>query len=236
MPEKLTYLIVDDDDLDREAVRDQASVFSFLHCIAVCSQPLESVELIKRFQPDIIFADIEMGGISGLQMAGMLGGLVPAPVFITSHPEYALESYAHHAFDFIIKPLAADRFSACVHRLYDFFELRSKAAAYDVYKSRDEILIKQGHEKHRLSVPDILYLEAMKDYTRIVTTTGQYMVLNSISRMMKQLPEGRFLRIHRSFMVNSERVSIFKGDSVQVLEFELPVSRQYRNMLRRTLR
>lgn len=235
MQEKLTYLIVDDDDIDREAVATQASAFPFLHCIAVCSQPLEAIELTKRFLPDIIFVDIEMREINGLELVALLAGEVPAPVFITSHPEYALESYEQQAFDYIIKPLTPDRFKVCVHRLRDFFELRSKAAAYDVYKNNDEILIKQGHEKYRISISDILYLEAMKDYTRIVTRTAQYLVLNAISKMMEQLPEGRFIRIHRSFMVNRQHVSAFKGDTIHVLAHELPVSRQYRNILRKTL-
>jgi DNA-binding LytR/AlgR family response regulator len=233
--EKLTYLIVDDDDLDREVVAIQASAFPFLHCIAACSQPLEAIELTKRFRPDIIFVDIEMRDINGLELVSLLAGKVAAPVFITSHPEYALESYEQQAFDYIVKPLTPDRFKVCVHRLRDFFELRSKASAYDIHKNSDEIIIKQGHDKHRITISDILYLEAMKDYTRIVTLMGQYLVLNSLSKMMEQLPAEKFMRIHRSFMVNRQRVSAFKGDTVHILAHELPVSRQYRNILRRTL-
>ena len=228
----LRYLIVDDDQLDRLAIETQASAFPFLHQLASCSHPLEALELVNRFRPDILFVDIEMQDISGIQLVSSLAGQIAAPIFITSHPEYALESYEQQAFDYILKPLTSERFRACVHRLRDFFELRSKAIAYDAYRQQDEMVIKQGHEKYRLALSDILYLEAMKDYTRVVTTTGHYLVLTTFSGMLEQLPEERFLRIHRSYVVNRQRITAFVGNTIHVLAHELPVSRQYKNVLR----
>lgn len=227
----LKYVIVDDDEIDRLAVEIQASRYPFLQRLAVCSQPLEALELIGRHQPDIVFADIEMPGMSGLDLVSLLGGKVPAPVFITSHPEYAIEGYERQAFDYLLKPLTPERFGQCARRLRDFFQLRAKAFAFDRQEETDILLIKQGYERYKLYLPDILYLEAMKDYTRIVTRQNPYLVLNTLSGMMEQLPAERFIRIHRSFIANRDRIDALRGNKVILQHHELPVGKIYRQAL-----
>jgi DNA-binding LytR/AlgR family response regulator len=231
LTQKLTYVIVDDDELDRLAVEMQASRYPFLHRTAVCSQPLEALEMIKRFNPDIVFADVEMPEMSGLELMTYLNGRVPAPVLITSHPEYAAEGYERQAFDYLLKPLTEERFARCVNRLRDFFELRAKAFAFDKQEEAGTLVIKQGYEKHRLFLPDILYLEAMKDYTRIVTTQGQYLVLTTLSGFLQQLPADKFIRIHRSFIVNRDKVDAIRGGKVALATHELPVGKLYKHAL-----
>ena len=227
----LKYVIIDDEEIDRLAVEIQASRYPFLHQIAACGQPLEALELINQHQPEIVFADIEMPGLSGLDLVGLLGGKVPAPVFITSHPEYAIEGYEHQAFDYLLKPLSPKRFEQCALRLRDFFQLRAKAFAFDRKEEADILLIKQGYERYKLYLPDVLYLEAMKDYTRIVTRQAPYLVLNTLSGMMGQLPAERFVRIHRSFIVNRERIDALRDNKVFLGSHELPVGKVYRQAL-----
>jgi DNA-binding LytR/AlgR family response regulator len=227
----LKYVIVDDDEIDRLAVETQASRYPFLQRLAVCSQPLEALELIGRYQPDILFADIEMPGLSGLELVSVLGGKVPAPVFITSHPEYAIEGYERQAFDYLLKPLSPERFDQCAMRLRDFFQLRAKAYAFDQQEETDTLLIKQGYERYKLYLPDLLFLEAMKDYTRIVTRQASYLVLKPLSGMMEQLPADRFIRIHRSFIVNRDRIDAFKNNKLILQTHELPVGKIYRQAL-----
>ena len=231
MPDVLKYLLVDDDELDRLAIEAQASRYPYLHKVAACSQALEAFELISRFRPDIVFADIEMPGMSGVELVNLLAGQVPAPVFITSHPEYALESYEMKVFDYLLKPLTPDRFSKCAARLFDFFQLRASAFAFDAQQVSNCLTIKQGHEKYKLNIPDILYLEAMKDYTRIITTGKQYLVLKPLSVMLEQLPAENFIRIHRSFVINKDKVKAVKGGKVSLSEVELPVGKLYKNSL-----
>jgi DNA-binding LytR/AlgR family response regulator len=227
----LKYVIVDDDEIDRLAVETQASRYPFLQRLAVCSQPLEAIELIGLHQPDIVFADIEMPEISGLQLVSLLGGRVAAPVFITSHPEYAIEGYERHAFDYLLKPLSPERFEQCALRLRDFFQLRAKAFAFDRREETDTLLIKQGYERYKLYLPDVLYLEAMKDYTRIVTRHAPYLVLNTLSGMMAQLPAERFVRVHRSFIVNRDRIDAVQGTKLILGNHQLPVGKIYRQAL-----
>src|SRR5258708_38253222 len=229
--QSLKYVIIDDDEIDRLAVETQASRYPFLYRLAVCSQPLEALELIHRHQPDIVFADIEMPGLSGLDLVSLLGGKVPAPVFITSHPEYAMEGYERQAFDYLLKPLSPERFEQCALRLRDFFQLRAKAFAFDRQGETDTLVIKQGYERYKLYLPDIFYFEAMKDYTRIVTRQAPYLGLHTLSRMIDQLSADRFIRIHRSFIVNRDRIDALKNNKVILQTHELPVGKIYRQAL-----
>ena len=232
MNDTLKYLIVEDDEIDRISVETEADKFPFLKKIASCSHALEAVELISRYHPDVLFLDIEMPGMNGLQLVKMLTALELLPVFITSHPEFALASYDIDAFDYLLKPLTADRFARCALRLRDFNELRTKAFAFEKDQESGVLLIKQGHEKCKLQLQDILYVEAMKDYTRIVVPGKQYLVLTTLSAMQEKLPPEKFVRIHRSYIVRVDKIVRVKSNKIYLPDAELPVGKIYRNVLK----
>jgi DNA-binding LytR/AlgR family response regulator len=231
MQEILKYLIVDDVEIDSLAIEALASGYSFLKRVATCQHALEAIELIPILKPDILFADIEMPGTSGLEMVRHLAGTVATPVFITSHPEFALEGYEIEAFDYLLKPVNPDRFDRCVSRIRAFYELRSKSYAFDKEHRAEHITIKQGYDKYKISMHDILYLEAMKDYTRMVTTTGQYLVLGTFTAMHDQLPPDRFIRIHRSYIINQHKIDSVGGNRVFISNHELPIGKSYKYAL-----
>jgi DNA-binding LytR/AlgR family response regulator len=231
MQDQLKYMIVDDAEIDSLAVESFASGYSFLKKVAVCNNALEAIELIPILKPDILFADIEMPGVSGLELVRHLAGTVAMPVFITSHPEFALDGFEMEAFDYLLKPLQAERFARCVARIKDFSELRSKSFAFDKESQANFITIKQGYDKYKISIPDILYLEAMKDYTKIVTTTSHYLILGTFSGMLGQLPPDKFTRIHRSYIVNRNKIDSTNGSKVYISSHQLPVGKSYKNAL-----
>lgn len=231
MSDPLKYLIIDDNEIDRLTIENEASRFPFLYKIASCSHPLEAAELITQFNPHIVFADIEMPDMNGLELIRSLSGQVAAPVFITSHPEFAIDSYEIAAFDYLVKPVMSERFAKCVHRLRDFFQLRGKAYAFEKESDSNYIIIKEGHDKYKVPLNDILYLEAMKDYTRIVTQSGQYLVLSTLTGMFDKLPAEKFIRIHRSYIVNRDKLDSTKGNKIYISAHELPVGKLYKNVL-----
>lgn len=229
MDNRIKYLIVDDDDIDRMAIEAQVEKFPFLHKIAACSHPVEAFELVRQCKPDVIFADIEMPDMNGLDLIRCLSGEVPAPVFITSHPDFALDGYEMEAFDYILKPLEPDRFARCASRLYDFFELREKAGVFEKGQASDFIIVKEGYDRNKVLLQDILYLEAMKDYTRIVTISRVYFVLGTLTGMHEKLPAEKFIRIHRSFIVHRDKVRAIQGNKLQIEETLLPIGKLYRH-------
>ncbi len=182
MQKQLTYILVDDEELARLNIEAMTAEFSFLKKMAACSNAIEGLETISRLKPDIVFADIEMPEINGIDMIKSLGRTVPAPVFITSHPEYALDGYELQVFDYLLKPVSSERFERCALRLKEFFQLRNDAFAFSHEQESNFITIKQGYDKYKLSLNEIMYLEAMKDYTKIVTSSKRYLVFVSSSR------------------------------------------------------
>jgi DNA-binding LytR/AlgR family response regulator len=231
MPDVLKYLIVDDEELDRLALESEAEKFPFLKRIASCSHPLQAAEFINKHLPDILFVDIEMPDISGMELVKMFRNKSMVPIFITSHPEFAVDSYEMEAFDYLLKPLSSERFARCANRLRDFFKLRDKVFAFDKDQETDYIVIKQGYEKHRLRMQDILYLEAMKDYTRIMVPGKQYLVLAPLSNMQEKLPPEKFVRIHRSFVVRLDKINEVRGNKIYLANTELPIGKLYKNAL-----
>ena len=231
MQELLKYMIVDDVEIDSLAVESFASGYPFLKKLATCRHAVEAMELIPILKPDILFADIEMPGVSGMELVRHLAGTVATPVFITSHPEFALEGFEIEAFDYLLKPLQAERFARCVARIREFYELRSKSFAFDKEYNSNYITIKQGYDKYKISFQDILFLEAMKDYTKIVTSTAQYLVLGTFSSMHDQLPPDKFTRIHRSYIVNRNKIESTNGNKVLISNHQLPVGKSYKYAL-----
>jgi DNA-binding LytR/AlgR family response regulator len=228
----LRYVILDDEEIDRLIIETEASKFSFLEKIASCSHPLEASEIIAHSHPDVIFLDIEMPDISGMEMIRMKHIQTSLPVLITSHPEFALEGYDLHAFDYLLKPVSPERFAHCAQRLYDFCQMRTKAFAFDSEQESGFIIVKQGHDKYKLPIHEIIYLESMKDYTKIKTISGQYLVLTTLSGILEKLPADHFTRIHRSYVVNRSKVDTIKKNTISIQSQTLPVGKLYRDGLK----
>ncbi|MEO8766202.1 MAG: LytTR family DNA-binding domain-containing protein [Ginsengibacter sp.] len=227
---QLRYVIIDDDEIDRAVVVTEAAKFSFLQKIAVCSNPVEALEIITRIDPEIIFLDIEMPGFSGIELIRKKITAYGQPVFITSHPEFALEGFELEAFDYLLKPVSSERFARCAFRLRDFYQMRIKACAFDTGDDSNFIIIKQGYDKYKIPVHDILYVEAMRDYTRVVTAKKQYLVLSTLNGFAKKLP-GTFVRIHRSYIVNRNKVDAVQKNKINIQSQELPVGKLYKHAL-----
>jgi DNA-binding LytR/AlgR family response regulator len=228
---QLKFVIIDDDEIDRAVIETEAAKFSFLQKIASCSHPLEAIEIITKFNPDIIFLDIEMPGLTGIELIRKKITDTALPVFITSHPEFALESYELDAFDYLLKPVSSERFSTCALRLRDFYQMRVKAFAFDIEQDTNFIIIKQGYDKYKIPIHDIVYLEAMRDYTRITTITKQYLVLTTLNGITKKLPPDIFVRIHRSYVVNRTKVDAIQKNKINIQSQVLPIGKLYKHAL-----
>ena len=226
----LKYVIIDDDEIDRAVVETEANKFFFLQKVASCSNPVEAIEIISRFNPDVIFLDIEMPALSGIELLRKITtcGL---PVFITSHPEFALEGYELEAFDYLLKPVSSERFARCALRLRDFYQMKKKSFAFDEEQDNDFIIIKQGYDKYKIPTHDIVYLEAMRDYTKITTVTGQYLVLTTLNGIIEKLPADIFVRIHRSYVVNRKKVDAIQKNKINIQSQELPIGKLYKHAL-----
>ncbi len=230
MTNSLRCIVVDDDEIDRLTTLSMVKRYEWLSVAGVFDSAEAALSSIAGTLPDIAFLDVDMPGMSGLELRRQLTD-IPACIIITSYPEYAVESFDVAALDFMVKPLRADRFALMIERLQDFFATRQKARLLDHSLGGDTIVIKDGHEQVKLALHEIYYLEALKDYTRIVTASGKHTVLSSLGNLLKAPEFASFVRIHKSYAVQKHFVERMKGQAVTIKGIELPVGRGYKDNL-----
>ena len=160
-------VIADDDEIDRLTTLSFAKAYPFLNIKGCFATSDEVLDLSKTCQLDVLLLDIEMPGMNGLELRQQLLEK-PACIFVTSHPDFAIEGFELSALDFLIKPLKADRFEKTMRRLEHYLMIRQKADLLDFTLGADSVFIKDGHERIKIQLHEVLYLEALKDYTSIV--------------------------------------------------------------------
>jgi two-component system, LytTR family, response regulator len=223
-------VIIDDNEIDRLTANAYAKKYPFLNVTGVYSSANEAFSAIQNQQIDILLSDIDMPDMTGLQFRAEMRH-IPICIFITSYPDYAAESFEVDAFDFLVKPIKAERFEHSMNRVQAFFEIKQKAELFEYSLGGNTVFIKDGHQQIKLNLHDIIYLEALKDYTRIITTTKKYSVLSSIGNLLLENSFNSFLRIHRSFAVQPNYIDRISAQQVYIQDFTLPIGRSYKDAL-----
>jgi len=228
-------IIIDDDEIDRLTVVSFAKKFPVLNILGVFAGAEDALPILAKENIDILFLDIDMPELSGIEFRKRAAH-VPACIFITAHPEHAVESFELDTLDFIVKPLKLDRFSHTVARIQDYLELKHKAQLFEASIGGDTIYIKEGHEQTKVKLHDILYLEALKDYTKIVTPQKRHCVLSSIGTLLKEGNFHSFIRIHRSYAVQKQYIKkILTNEVLLNNDVLIPVGRSYKSNLNELL-
>jgi DNA-binding LytR/AlgR family response regulator len=223
----ISCLIVEDHSVERMYVQSQVGKYDFLDLRGSFSHPLEAISFLSQSAVDLLLLDIDMPLMSGLDFLKSLQN-PPMCIFITSHPEYALESYEVHAFDFLLKPLDTQRFEKAILRLKEYIETRQKARLYEVQFEDDFISIKEGFDVVQLRLSEIIYLEALQNYTKIVTNRHKYLTLFNLKSFMEKLPEEKFLRIHRSYAVARNKIQKMMDNELILQDITLPIGKTFR--------
>jgi two-component system LytT family response regulator len=231
MTKKYTCIIIDDDEIDRLTVLSFAKKFTILDILGVFESAEDALPFIQKEKVDILFLDIDMPGLNGINFRKQALE-IPVCIFITAHPEHAVESFEIETLDFIVKPLKLDRFAQTVSRIEEFMEIKLKASLFEASIGGDTIYIKEGHEQTKVKLHEILYLEALKDYTLIITDKKRHCVLSSIGNLLKEDHFQSFVRIHRSFAVQKQFIQ--KINSTEIIlnnDITIPVGRSYKENL-----
>ncbi len=228
---KLNCIIVDDDEIDRLMVHSFVRRFENLNLVGIFESAEAALIAINKNEVDILFLDIDMPGISGMALRKETKN-IPVCVFITAHPEHAVESFELDTLDFIVKPIKFDRFEQTINRINEFMEIKQKALLFESSIGGDTIYIKEGHEQTKVKLHDILYLEALKDYTLIITDKKRHCVLASIGNLLKEVHFQSFVRIHRSYAVQKQYVKKINVHDLQLNnDVMIPLGRSYKDNL-----
>lgn len=223
-------MIIDDDELDTLVLHHHLKQYENIEIIATFNSAEKAVPYLD-LPIDLLFLDIDLPGMNGIEFR-KLAHKIPACIFISSHPEYAIETFELDTLDFIPKPLKTDRFHHSIQRLFDFFETKEKCDCFDALIGENCIKIKEGGNISQVKITDILYLEALKDYTRIVTQEKKHCILDSLGNILHKSHFDSFVRIHRSYAVPRHLIRSKNNHEVELVEhIKLPIGRAYKNNL-----
>lgn len=229
----LNCLIVDDEPLARNLLSDYIGKLPSLNLIATCEGPLQAIEVLKANPVDLLLLDIQMPEITGIGLLKVLPQK-PLVIFTTAYSEYALDGYELDVVDYLLKPISFERFLKAINKVHA--RLLPKALA-DTTNSRhdDFIFVKDGTKLVKIMVNDILFVEGLKDYVTIHTTTQKVVSLQRLKSMEEQLPGSLFVRIHNSYIVSLRAVTMIHKNEVQIGQAFLPVGETFKKSLKEAI-
>lgn len=228
---KVTCIIVEDKQVDRDYLQMIVEQHSMLGLKACFENPLDAHSFILQHSPQLIFMDIDMPVMNGMEFFKQLSPK-PLCIFVTAYSEHAWESYELHAFDFLLKPVSRDRFETCMARLKEYLELLLRADIHESHIEKNTITVKEGTTKHIVDLNDILYIEALKDYSKIVTANKKIMTLSKLKNFIEKLPGEQFARIHRSYAVAIKKINKIKDNDVYLTNIKLPIGKTFKSSLK----
>ncbi len=230
----INCIIIDDEELDLFVIEEYVSDYNYLNLLGSYRNVLESIELLKTKDIDLLFMDIDMPVINGVDFLKKIEN-PPYCIFITSHVEYALEAFDLHAIDYLLKPIKKVRFDIAVKRAYELFSIQEKALSYELIFEKETIIIKEGNSINKVLINDIVYLEALTNYTKVVTNTRRYITLQNLKNFLNELPQEKFVRIHRSYAVAKNKIKKLQQGEIFLEDFKLPLGKTYRKDVSRIL-
>lgn len=224
---RYTCLIVDDEQLARQLLEDFVSKVPMLELKGMCKNPLEAMEILKEENIDILFLDIQMPELTGVEFVKTLVHK-PAIIFTTAYSEYALEGYQLDILDYLVKPFPFDRFIKAVNKAIEYIDLKRNSGDAKVGDS-DYLLLHADHKIYKVHLDDIEYIEGLKEYVSYYTKEKRIIVLQSLKSIEESLPSKRFIRIHRSYIVPIEKIKTLDGNQVQIGGKLIPIGRSYKD-------
>jgi two-component system, LytTR family, response regulator len=224
-------IIVDDVLVDRLMVVSFAKRFPKLNIVGAYATATEAIAVLEQQKIDILFLDIDLPKLTGLEFRKK-ALKVPVCIYITGHAEHALESFDLETLDFIVKPLKFDRFEKAMHRAEQLLEVNEKAKLFELSFGKDVIHIKEGTDQTKIKLFDILYLEALKDYTLLVTSQKKHCIWSNIGSLLKQETFKDFIRIHKSYAIQRQFVKKISAQEVEMNnDTTIPIGRSFKDNL-----
>ena len=226
----MNCLLLDDERPALDLLEDNAKKIPYLNIVALCRNPLEAMEIIKAHQIDLLFLDIHMPVLNGLELLGSLQN-PPMVILVTAYEEHALAGFNLDVVDYLVKPVPFHRFLKAVekaHELYHVRQLRYKSLAPE----KDHVFINANYSLVRVRVQDITYIEGLKDYVKVFMTDGrQIMTRVPLKNMEEKLGTENFMRIHKSYIIALDKIESVQKAQVIISGRELPIGEIYKASL-----
>lgn len=217
--------IIDDEPLARKVIRQYLGHVSWAELVFEEGNPLKAIDRLKEEPVDLLFLDVKMPGITGLDLLNIVQNR-PKVILTTAYRDYALEGFEYEVTDYLLKPIALERFLRAIHKVVEkkivTTELPQQTAA------RRSIILKQDKKLFKVSLDDITYIEGLKDYVKVHTTGGLHITHYTLQGILKDLHSKDFMRVHKSFIINLNHFQSLDGGMITVKGNRLPLGRTYR--------
>lgn len=228
---KTKCLIVDDEPLAIKVIESHISKIPNLEIVNSCNNAVEAFDVLLKTHIDLVFLDVQMPEITGIDLLKSLNK-APAIIFTTAYRDFALEAYELDVLDYLMKPIAFERFFKSISKYYqwkgkDSLEVRGTENSG---QSEDSfVYVRSDRKVVKVPVGDILFVESMKDYIKIHLEHETIITREKISSLEDKLPEDQFIRTHRSFLVASKSIKAFTAETIEIKNHEIPIGRTYKN-------
>lgn len=226
-------IVIDDEPLALELMKDYIDKVPFLQTVGAYTSAFDAVGQIQKGEVDLLLLDINMPDINGIQFLKSLRE-GPAVIFTTAYDQYAVEGYALDVVDFLLKPISFDRFLKAVNKANEYITLRQGKKSADppmeAENNKDYLFVKDGYRIVKINVDEIHFIEGFKDYIKIHTNADRpVLTLLSLKDIIAKLPQGAFVRIHRSYIVCLKKITSIERNRVLVKGQELPIGEHFRD-------
>ena len=228
---KIRCIIVDDEPLALEILESHIKNSTNLELVKKCVHAIEASEAIKKENPDVVFLDINMPEVSGLDLAQSLDG-GPLVVFTTAYEEYAVEAFEVNAIDYLMKPISPERFAKAVERVEEYLSLKkdeTSSEPEELSSEEDFIYVKSEQRLIKIAYNDIYYIEALADYVKIhIVGNKRIITLQTMKNMAAKLPADKFSRVHRSYIANLKYIKSLNTNNIELNDKQIPIGKNYK--------
>lgn len=224
---KINCAIIDDEPLAIDLLKDYVSKTYFLEMEFSTTNPLEALRKMEEKAVDLVFLDIQMPELNGMDFLKIAGNKTKV-ILTTAYSDFALESYDYGVIDYLLKPISYERFYKSVQKAKDFFKLSETEIGTKTIPEKDSFFIKSDGKQLKILFDEVLFIEGLRDYVNIKTQEKEIIVLENLKDLKAFLPQN-FMRIHRSFIINLNKISEIDGNRVSVGSQHIPIGETYKN-------
>lgn len=233
----MNCIIIDDEELARKLLENYVGRLPHLTTLGSFKNPVAALQILQNQKVDLIFLDIQMPELTGIEFLKTLQHS-PQVILTTAYSEYAVESYALNVTDYLLKPFGFDRFLKAVNKASQQIELKNPKPTSPVSSetpNKTYQIVKADHKVHRVYHEDILYIQSMQEYAAYYTTNGRIVAFGSLKKLEQELPNPPFLRIHKSYIINRNKVTTLEGNLVHLGGEKIPIGGSYRDVVKEKL-
>ena len=224
---KLRCVIVDDEPVARQGLAEDIRAIDFMEVTGIADSALQAMELLAKLSPDLLFLDIEMPKLNGFDLLHSLQN-PPLVILTTAYSHYAPESYDAGVIDYLLKPVSFDRLLKACNKARDFHKHQ---IAPPGEASPEYFFVRSNGRYEKIMVNELLFVEAADNYIFLYTTGRKFLVYRTLKSMEEYLPAGRFIKVHKSFIIAFDKVESFENNQLFIKKFCIPVSRNFREAL-----